>query len=225
MAEEATKPEENENETVEPEEAQAEGAEDEPQYDRVVESTISEPPEIDDRLFNVMIAALKEAKEKLEAGEEVVPFTALGVKDKLFLETHPGGSSDQCFAEARHTVQNVSGADAYALCYDGYVDTDEGTKDVLIAEGGVPGEDNGYAIGYVYEVSDEEGKAPVVNDEPVYIGPAPNFMQFTKPIVLDEEDEAEEEAEDVEEAADEVAEEEAEAAETAEEPEAPAAEK
>lgn len=178
-------------------EAQAEGvepAEDteaQPAYDRVVESTIAEIPDIDDRLFNVMVAALNEAKQKMEAGEEVVPFTALAVKDNLFLETHPGEDADQCFAYARHTVQNASGADAYALCYDGYVDTDEGTKDALIAEGGLPGHDEGYAVGYLYHEPDSEDGVPEVIAEPVYIGPAPNFMIFTREHVYDEEDEAE----------------------------------
>lgn len=211
-------------EALESEEAQQaqdpeEEAEEAPAYDRVVESNIEASPDIDDRLLHVMVAALNEAKEKMEAGKEVVPFTALAVKDKLFLETHPGENSDQCFAEARHTVQNVSGADAYAFCYDGYVDTDEGTKDVLIAEGGIPGEDDGYAVGYLYEVPDEEGATPQVKAEPVYIGPAPNFMQFTKPIVLDdEEDEEDEEAVQEEEAADETSGQEADTAEAAEEP-------
>ena len=39
-----------------------------------------------------------------------------------------------------------------AFCYDGYIETDDGVKDALIAEGGVPGADEGYAIAYLYEV-------------------------------------------------------------------------
>ncbi|WP_314010035.1 hypothetical protein [Cryptobacterium curtum] len=149
--------------------------------DRVVEGYSDDIPEIDERLQAVLITALKEAKQKLERGEEVVPFTALAVKDNLFLETHPGDSSDEYYAAARHTVQHASGADAYAFCYDGYVETDEGTEDVLIAEGGLSGEDEGVAIGFFYQMPDradsEEG-APVVDSEPIYIGPAPNFMAF-----------------------------------------------
>lgn len=154
--------------------------------DRVVESEISEIPEIDETLESVMLYALKEAKEKLEAGEDVVPFTALAVGENLFLESHPGDSVDECFASARHTVQNVRGADAYAFCYDGYADTDAGMKDVLIAEGGVPGDPNGYAVGYLYTAAENDEDTPKVESDPVYIGPAPNFMEFTNVIPEDE---------------------------------------
>ncbi|ACU94846.1 hypothetical protein Ccur_11570 [Cryptobacterium curtum DSM 15641] len=146
--------------------------------DRVVEGDLNDIPDIDERLQAVLLTALKEAKQKLEAGEEVVPFTALAVKDNLFLETHPGDSSEEYYAAARHTVQHVRGADAYAFCYDGYVETDEGTEDVLIAEGGLSGEDEGVAIGFFYQMPEDEAGIPVVNDEPIYIGPAPNFMAF-----------------------------------------------
>ena len=168
--------------------------------ERVVESEVNDIPEIDDTLESVMIYALKEARTKLEAGEEVVPFTALAIGENLFMESHPGDSVEDCFAAARHTVQNVRGADAYAFCYDGYVDTDAGTKDVLIAEGGVPGDPAGYAIGYLYsEPEDGEGN-PKVESEPVYIGPAPNFMEFTNVVPEDEDidelDDLDEEDED-----------------------------
>ena len=57
--------------------------------DRVVESSDKEVPEIPDLLERVLVYVLSEARSKLEAGEEVAPFTALAIKDKLFIETHP----------------------------------------------------------------------------------------------------------------------------------------
>ena len=61
-----------------------------------------------------------------------------------------------------------------ALGYDGYIEIDDGVKDALIAEGGVPGEDTGYAVSYLYEM-DEEGNV-TFEEEPAYVGEAPNFM-------------------------------------------------
>ena len=69
---------------------------------------------------------------------------------------------------ARHTVQGARGASAYALCYDGYVEIDDGVEDALIAEGGIPGADKGFAVGYLYTVA-EDG-TPTFETEPVYIG-------------------------------------------------------
>lgn len=146
--------------------------------DRVVENQDNEVPEIPEILEKVLLFSLDEAKQKLSQSNEVVPFTALAVKENLFIENHPGESVEACFNAARHTVQHAQGAQAYALCYDGYVEVDEGTKDALIAEGGVPGADKGFAVGYLYECS-EDGTVEF-EDEPAYIGEAPNFMIVLK---------------------------------------------
>lgn len=142
--------------------------------DRMVESADVEVPEIPETLEKVLLFSLEEAKEKLAQGSEVIPFTALVVKENLFLENHPGESAEECFNFARHTVEHARGAAAYALCYDGYIEVDDGVKDALIAEGGIPGEDDGYAVGYLYETS-EDGEVKF-EEEPAYIGEAPNFM-------------------------------------------------
>ncbi len=142
--------------------------------DRVVDPENDIPVEdVDDVLKAVIVAVLDEAADKMEAGKDVIPFTGLAVKENLFIETHPGDDAEECFLAARKEVQGARGATAYAFCYDGYVDTDEGQKDALIAEGGLPGEEQGYAFGYLY---DENG----IEREVVYIGPAPNFMENLK---------------------------------------------
>lgn len=146
--------------------------------DRVLETMPEEVPELPELLEKVIIFALEEMKEKMEKGEDIVPFTCLVVKDNLFMESHPGDTPEQCFADACHTVEGARGADAYAMGYDGYIETDEGVKDALIAEGGLPGEDAGHAIGYLYTV-DDEGNVSFA-DEAAYIGEAPNFMAALK---------------------------------------------
>lgn len=146
--------------------------------DRTVENSSADVPEIPELLEQVILYALDEGKEKLSQGAELVPFTALVVKENLFIETHPGESADACFAAAEHTVRGARGAGAYALCYDGYVETDDGSKDAVIAEGGVPGEQEGFAVGYLY-TADDEGNL-TFEEEPAYIGEAPNFMAALK---------------------------------------------
>lgn len=107
--------------------------------DRNIENASTEVPEIPDELERVLVFALDEAKEKIEGGEDVIPFTTLVVKDNLFIESHPGDSAEECFEAAEKNVRGARGADCYAFCYDGYIETDDGVKDALIAEGGVPG--------------------------------------------------------------------------------------
>ena len=151
--------------------------------DRYVDGSDVEVPDIPELLESAMIFALEEAKEKLKNGEDVVPFTALVVKDNLFIETHPGSTAEECFNMARHTVQHARGAAAYVMCYDGYVEGEdengeETTFDALIAEGGVPGEDYGYAAGILYE-ENADGELEF-EEEIAYIGQAPNFMIFLR---------------------------------------------
>ena len=119
--------------------------------DREVESSDVEVPEIPEILEKVLLFSLDEAKEKMTQGSDVVPFTALVVKENLFIENHPADSAEECFNLARHTVEHARGA-----------------------EGGVPGEDTGYAVSYLYEM-DEEGNV-TFEEEPAYVGEAPNFM-------------------------------------------------
>lgn len=143
--------------------------------DRVVENESAEVPEIPEALEKVLLFALDEGKARMSHVDDVVvPFTCLVVKDNLFIETHPGENAEECFNYARHTVQGARGAEAYAFCYDGYVDVDDGTVDALIAEGGIPGEAEGFAVCYLYE-TDEEGNV-TYEDEPAYVGESPNFM-------------------------------------------------
>lgn len=158
--------------------------------DRIVEETPEEVPDIPELAEKVILFALDEGKEKMEQGSDLVPFTTLVVKDNLFIESHPGDTPEECFAAARHTVEGARGAGAYAFCYDGYVEIDDGAKDVLIAEGGLPGEDTAYAIGYLYTVG-EDG-LPVFEEEAAYIGEAPNYMEGLKEAEEYSDDEIEE---------------------------------
>ena len=72
--------------------------------DREVESSDVEVPEIPEILEKVLLFSLDEAKEKMTQGAEVVPFTALVVKENLFIENHPADTAEECFNLARHVL-------------------------------------------------------------------------------------------------------------------------
>ena len=146
--------------------------------DRIIESAPGEVPEIPALLQSLMSYVLDEGKAKTESGEGVVPFTALAVKDTLFMEDASAETPEGCYALAQHTVEGARGADAYAFCYDGYIDLDDRQVDAVIAEGGLPGEETGYAAGFVY-TTDKYGKVSF-EKQPTYIGLAPNFMAGLK---------------------------------------------
>ncbi len=143
--------------------------------DREINNQDIDASEVPELLQQILRYTLKEGCEIMESGHDVIPFTAMIVKENVILEEHPGENADQCFASAEHTVKGARGATGYAFCYDGYLDTDKGRKDALIVEGGLPGDDRGFAIGRIYEI-DADGK-PVFDEKPILIGTAPNYMK------------------------------------------------
>lgn len=154
--------------------------------DRNVESDTIGVPKLDETLEILLLQVIEEAQQRMEAAEDVVPFTALLVGDSVFEETH-NGTTDECFASAQKTVEGAEGARAYAFCYDGYIETDDGDKDAIIAEGGIPGAKDGVAVGLLYAI-DDEGIA--FEEEVCYIAEAPNFLASKEPLpAIIEEDE------------------------------------
>lgn len=146
--------------------------------DRNVENDAVEVPQLDETLEVLLLQTIEEAQQRMEDGEEVVPFTALLIDESVFEETHTG-STDECFESARETVEGAEGARAYAFCYDGYVETDEGDKDAIIAEGGIAGEGEGVAVGLLYA----EGENGFEFEEEVcFIAAAPNFLAGKEPV-------------------------------------------
>lgn len=146
--------------------------------DRNVESDTIGVPKLDETLEILLLQVIEEAQQRMEDGEDVVPFTALLVGDSVFEETH-NGTTDECFASAQKTVEGAEGARAYAFCYDGYIETDDGDKDAIIAEGGIPGEKDGVAVGLLYDASEEE---IAFEEEVCYIAEAPNFLASKEPV-------------------------------------------
>ena len=148
--------------------------------DRITDTPIdAEVPEIPEILHQVLSWCIDDARHRMEAGEEIVPFTALVAGDTLFTEEHVADEPEECYDKARTTVEHAQGAAAYVFCYDGYINLDTDMLDAIIAEGGVPGEEVGQAIGLVYSI--EEGGRVEFAEDPVYLGESPNFMADLDP--------------------------------------------
>ena len=102
--------------------------------------------------------AFDEAEQKLTQGGTLDPFTVLVTDEGYELDDHPGETPEECFASAGKLVKE-SGASAYAFCYDGYVELDDGTeRNALICEAADAGDAQVFAA--FYDV-DEEGNVSV----------------------------------------------------------------
>lgn len=160
--------------------------------ERVIDTNATEVPEMDDLLQKLLTYLVREAKGRMEKGESFNPFVGVAVKESLILEDITGDTSDEVFRMAKHTVENTRGAQAYGFCYDGYLETEDGQKDAIMAEGGMAGQPEGYAICLMYEPGETPGTYTFV--PPIsYVGMAPNFMALLfndeKPFVPPEEGE------------------------------------
>ena len=147
--------------------------------ERKIDPNVTEVPEMPNVLSNLLAYVVEEGQKRFDEQGDFMPFTTIAVGDKLFFEDVDGETPDQMYAFAKHTVEHVRGADAYALCYDGYLDTDQGMRDAIIAEGGVPGAIQGEAVGLLYDA--KEDGAREYHKPIAYIGKAPNFMIFLTP--------------------------------------------
>lgn len=154
--------------------------------DRNVESDELGVPQIDETLEILLLQTIEEAQERMEAGSEVVPFTALLNGETVTEDTHTG-TTEECFESARKTVEAATGARAYVLCYDGYIDTDAGRKDAIIAEGGTADGGKGVAVCLMYEEGDD---VLTFDEEVVYLAEAPNFLAGDEevPAIIEDEE-------------------------------------
>ena len=119
-------------------------------------------------LDRIILFAFNEAMEKLEQGGELEPFTIILHGENLHVETHPGEDVEECFESAALAVQQLAHVlDAYVFAYDGYVATDEGKRDAIIAERGMPGEELAEVFAVLYTL-DEEGDGALDFEEGIY---------------------------------------------------------
>ena len=161
--------------------------------------------EMSEVLEKVAYFALDEARQKLEQGGDLVPFTVLADGDNMFIETHPGDTTGECFASARKVVDAArKEISCYVFCYDGYVDTDDGEQDAIIIECAEKDSDIGHALCLVYTIEDD---VITFEEAPAYLGETLSFFdesvdwdaeEFEEDEDFDEDFELDEDEEDEE---------------------------
>lgn len=129
--------------------------------------------EISEKLEKIVTFAIDEATEKLAQGEELVPFVVIAKGEDLYIESFPEGEVADCFNMARAEIaREATETDCYVLCYDGYVEGDDGEVDAIVAECAEKGDATGHAIGRMYD-ADGEFEA---DDDLVYLGEIPSLL-------------------------------------------------
>ena len=128
-----------------------------------------------------METAFEEAKERLSSGQGGIdPFTVTAVDDGYefndIISDTPEG--------VRESVKMLLAQDmpeGYALCYDGYVETDEGTLDAVIVEVAERGQDYADCLALLYTLDNGEY---TFEADYYYTGPMQQlYPAGTKPIV------------------------------------------
>lgn len=125
--------------------------------------------------------AFDEARQRMSTSEEpLVPFSVMVIDEGLEVNEHPGASEQEVHDSARYLFAQEM-PEGYVLCYDGYVETDDGTKDAVIAEVADRGAVTADALAMLYV---HDGDTYVFEPDYGYAGLTPQlYPAGTKPIV------------------------------------------
>lgn len=136
---------------------------------------------LSDNVQRAMDYAFDEAQQYLSGQGGFQPFTVTVVDEGLEINAHDGDSPD-AIRESVKGLLAVDMPEGYALAYDGYIDTDDGTLDAIIVEVAARGAAKADALAMIYTREDDGS----YTFEPTYgyIGTeAQLYPAGTKPIV------------------------------------------
>ena len=136
--------------------------------------------QISDNAQQALNFAFNEAQQRLTTVGQFDPYTVTVVDGGVEVNDHPAASPEA----VRESVKMLLAQDmpeAYVLCYDGDVDTDEGTLDCIVCEVCDRGNDDAFILVLLY-TKDVQGYT--FEADYAYAGPAPTlYPAGTKPIV------------------------------------------
>lgn len=136
---------------------------------------------ISDNVQRAMDQAFDEAQQYLTSNGGFQPFTVTVVDEGLEINTHEG-DTPEAIRESVKGLLAVDMPEGYALAYDGYIETDDGTLDAIIVEVAERGATKADALAVIY-TAEADG---TYTFEPSYgyIGTeAQLYPAGTKPIV------------------------------------------
>ena len=112
--------------------------------------------QVSDNTVKAMEYAFEEAKQRLTSMHQSFdPFTVTVVDEGLEVNDHPAATP----TSVRESVKMLLAQDmpeGYALCYDGYVETDDGQQDAVIVEVADRGASDAFILALLYGM--EEGR-------------------------------------------------------------------
>ena len=129
--------------------------------------------ELDEVLEKITFYCFDEARKKIEAGEECVPFTCGVSGEQMFVESYPGEDVTMCRKNAEANVKSSSSfSNCYAFCYDGFLMTDDGQLDAILVECAQRDMESSYVIGLLYK---KEGDQLQFAETPAFIQAGETF--------------------------------------------------
>ncbi len=136
--------------------------------------------ELTDNVMQAVDMAFSDAQDYLTSGVGIAPFSVIVIDEGLEVNDHSADTADDVYESVKVLLaQEVP--EGYALCYDGYVETDDGRQDAIVVEAANRGDASAVALAMLY-IADEDG----YTFEPGYgfAGTRPQlFPAGTKPIV------------------------------------------
>ncbi len=137
--------------------------------------------QVSDNTIKAMEYAFEEAKQRLTSiHQSFDPFTVTVVDEGLEVNDHPAETP----TSVRESVKMLLAQDmpvGYALCYVGYVETEDGQRDAVIVEVADRGASDAFTLALLYNVEDGDY---VFEADYGYAGPvAVLYPGGTRPIV------------------------------------------
>lgn len=123
--------------------------------------------EVTDDMRRAIDYAFAQARVGMEADGGISPFSVVCSGDGYVVTEHAGTTTDAVYDSVTKRLEELD-PDSYALAYDGFVETDQRTRDAILVEAAKRGDDSAYLLALPYT---RAGDSVVFDDSYVFVGP------------------------------------------------------